>query len=212
MRRDADRLGLPRPGQSEVEALLVESARTAFGMGDGIVRIEWSRSGDDAPELLTIPRAIGPEPDCWLAAVSNVTHPGPERRRNTKHVDVTAYDVAREEVQKLGLDEVLLFDTDGLLVEGSRSNFLVVTEADRLVTPDPALGAVEGLGLTIVLENHPTIVFAKLTRDDVARALELLSINVVRGVVPIVRLGDCPVAQGEPGPWAIRLRHLFTSD
>ncbi len=159
-----------------------------------------------------MPRPIGPEPDCWLAAASEVTHPGPERRRNTKHVDVTAYDVAREEVAKLGLDEVLLFDSGGLLVEGSRSNFLVVTEAGRLVTPDPALGAVEGLGLTIVLENHPTIDFAKLSRDDVACSRELLSINIVRGVVPIVRLGDHPIAQGEPGPWAIRLRHLFTSD
>jgi branched-subunit amino acid aminotransferase/4-amino-4-deoxychorismate lyase len=209
LRRDAARLGLPQPETIEIESLLLESARSTFGTGDGVVRVEWSRSLDSEPELRAIPRPLGPEPECWTAAVSGAVHPGPERRRNTKHVDVTAYDQAREEVRASGLDEMLLYDAEGRLVEGSRSNFLVVTESGRLVTPDPALGGVEGLGLTIVLENRPEIAFAALTQDDVAGARELISINIVRGVVPIVQLSGGPVAGGKVGPWANRLRHLF---
>lgn len=157
-----------------------------------------------------MPRALGPESDAWIAAVSKATHPGPEQRRNTKQLNVAAYDLARAEVADSKLDEVLLFDADGLLVEGARSNFILVTESGRLVTPAPALGAVEGLGLTIVLENRPEIAMAMLTQDDVASAQELMSINVVRGVIPIVELAGRPVADGQPGPRALSLRNLFS--
>jgi branched-subunit amino acid aminotransferase/4-amino-4-deoxychorismate lyase len=210
LRRDADRLGLPQPAQIEIESLLVESARSAFGTGNGIVRIEWSRSLDDQPQLIATPRALGPEPEYWIAAVSKTVHPGPERRHNAKCVDVAAYDHAREEVRESGLDEMLLYDSQGRLVEGSRSNILVVTESGRLVTPDPALGGVEGLGLTIVLENRPDLAFAELRLEDVAGARELLAVNVVRGVVPIADMSGQPIADFKPGAWATRLRGLFT--
>lgn len=80
------------------------------------------------------------------------------------------------------------------------------------MTPDLALGAVEGLGLDVVLESRPEIGVARLSPDDVARARELISVNVVRGVVPIVELDGRPIADGQPGPWAARLRNLFRSD
>jgi branched-subunit amino acid aminotransferase/4-amino-4-deoxychorismate lyase len=209
---------MPDPGQVEIESLLVSSARTAFrsadgvGPGDGILRIEWSCPVGGDPELLVIPRAIGPEPESWVATVSAAIHPGPEKRRNTKFVEVDAYDVARKEVRDSDIDESLLFDRDGLLVEGGRSNFIVVTASGRLVTPDIALGAVEGLGLSIVIENRPEIAMARLTREDVASARELMSTNIVRGVVPIVELEGRAIAEGQPGVWARRLRSLFRPD
>jgi D-alanine transaminase len=126
-------------------------------------------------------------------------------------VNVRAYDLARAEVRESQLDEVLLFDADGLLVEGGRSNFILVMESGRLVTPDPALGTVEGLGLTIVLENRPEIGIARLNQDDVSSARELMSINCVRGIVPIIELDGRPISDGQPGPWALRLRNLFDS-
>lgn len=212
LRRDAARLGLPQPAQLEIEALLVDAAGSAFGSGDGILRIEWSGASEDAlPELFAVPRALGPEPDVWRAAVSGATHPGPEQRRNTKHVNVPAYDLARAEISQSKFDEVLLFDANGLLVEGGRSNFILVKESGQLVTPDLTLGAVEGLGLTVVLENRPEIGMARLTQDDVASAEELMSVNVVRGVVPIVELAGRPIADGRPGAWARRLLSLFES-
>ena len=120
-------------------------------------------------------------------------------------MDVQAYDLGRAEVHEGRYDEVLLFDEDGLLVEGCHSNFLVVTEAGDVVTPDLALGGVEGLGLSIVRENHPEIGFARLRAEDLDSARELMSVNAVRGVVPIVELDDRAIGDGEPGPWAARL-------
>ncbi|MBJ21405.1 MAG: hypothetical protein CL933_18515 [Deltaproteobacteria bacterium] len=210
LRRDAKRLGLPLPPRLEIEDLFREAAAAAFGRGDGIVRIEWSRPPGGGPELIPTPRPLGSVPRNWRAKISQTTHPGREFRANTKYVDVLAYDAGRREMRETGFDEVLLFDAHGLLVEGAHSNFLVVTRTGRLVTPDPALGAVEGLGLTIVLESQPEIAFARLRREDLESAREFMSVNAVRGVIPIIEWNGRPVANGKPGPWAERLRAPFT--
>jgi len=209
LRRDAARLGLPLPSRVEIERVFLEAAAHAFGRGNGIVRVEWSRSPGGEPELIPTARPLGSVPSPWSARVSKATHPGPEFRANTKYVDVSAYDIGRAEVREADCDEVLLFDADGLLVEGAHSNFLVVTEAGQVVTPDPALGAVEGLGLTIVLENQPEIAFARLRHEDLEGVREMMSVNAVRGIVPITRLDGNAVAAGLPGPWSRRLRAPF---
>ncbi len=216
LRRDAARLGLPLPDRLATETLLLETAREAFGRGDGIVRIEWSRTGS-SPESGTVPRPgfrtetrpIGKEPDRWRAVTSKAVHPGPGERRNTKFVGVEAWDLARAEVRERSVDEVLLFDPDGFLVEGSRTNILLVDAAGRLSTPDPELGAVEGIGLSLVREDHPELRFVRVTYDCVRSARELLAVNCVRGIVPITELDGAPISKGEPGPWAGRLRPIF---
>ncbi len=210
LRRDAARLGLPAPGRLEIEALLLETARQAFGRGDGIVRIEWSCELGASPSLVASHRALGDESKRWRARVSKITHPGPEARRNTKSVDVDAFDRARGSARTQGVDEVLLFDADGLLVEGSHANLLLVDDAGILLTPDLSLGAVEGLGLSLVRERQPELRDVKLTIEGVRAARELMAVNAVRGVVPIIELDGKPVSGGEPGAWAQRLRRLFS--
>jgi len=208
LRRDAGRLGLPLPAGRDVERVSLESARETFGRGDGIVRVEWSHLPGEPPELFAIPRTFAPPGRTWRAIVSKTTHPGREFRANTKYVDVPAYDLGREEVASSEIDEVLLFDSDGFLVEGSHSNFLAVTAEGRLVTPAFALGGVEGLGLTIVRHGRD-VAEARLTWEDVANACELMSVNTVRGVVPITEVGGRRVADGRPGPRSRSLSAIF---
>ena len=94
----------------------------------------------------------------------------------------------------------------------TRPNIILVLDSGGLVTPALELGAVEGLGLTIVIESRPEIDFVKLGLKDVASARELMSVNSVRGVVPIVELDGRPVADGHPGHWAHRLHNLFHAE
>lgn len=202
-------MGLPLPGLREIEHLFVETAVATFGRGDGIVRVEWSRKKDAPPELIATPRPTGAEPDIWRVVRSRATHPGPERRRNTKYVTVDAYDIAREETADPAVNEVLLFDSNGFLVEGGRSNFLIVTCEGELATPARELGGVEGLGLTIVLESFLDTKMARLRQGDIVSARELISVNAVRGTIPIVEFDGRPIADGQPGPWAQRLKSLF---
>ena len=217
LRRDAGRLGLPLPSRVEIERVFLETAKQAFGRGDGIIRVEWSQPPSlgveqaPAPKLIATPRPIGSVPNRWRAASSTAIHPGPEFRANTKCVDVSAYDVGRAEVREASFDEVLLFDAAGILVEGAHSNFVVVPENGTVVTPDPALGPVEGLGLTILRESFPEIAFAELRLEDIESAREFMSVNAVRGVVPILELNGKPIGNGEPGPWTRRLSAPFSA-
>lgn len=209
LRRDAERLGLSLPQQVDVERIFLDTAERSFGSSqsvgsnhspgrrDGIIRVEWSHLPGAPPKLIATPREYQAAAPAWSVVTSDAIHPGPEFRANTKYVDVAAYDLGRDYVKKGDVDEVMLFDAQGRLVEGAHSNFIVVTEAGHLVTPARDLGCVEGLGLTIVREGHPEIREAHLTRTDLDTCREMMSTNAVRGVVPIISIDDKPVPAGE---------------
>ncbi|MFK7896507.1 MAG: aminotransferase class IV [Myxococcota bacterium] len=207
--RDARRLGLPAPKLSLIESLFRETAEREFPDADGIVRVEWSRLGEQAPELIARHRSLGDSPPCWRACSAVTLHPGPEALRNTKAVTVPAYDSSREEMKRFGVEEVLLFDAAGILVEGCRSNLLLVLEDDAFVTPDLSLGPVEGIGLQIVAESRSDLNFARVQRDAVKSAKEIMAVNAVRGVVPVTELDQKPVGSGQAGPVAKSLASLF---
>lgn len=227
LRRDAARLGLPLPERVAIERLADATARAELAGRDGILRLEWSRAagdgrpaergaglavarGDASPTLVASTRPLGPDPATWRAVSSGTIHPGPGPHRGSKAVDLPAYDEARREALAAEVDEALLFDGAGRLVEGGRTNLVVVTSDGFRLTPARGLGPVEGLGLEIVREAVPRIVETlALDRRDLARAAELVAINAVRGAAAIVELDGHPVGGGACGPLAMRLRGLF---
>lgn len=206
LRRDARRLGMPAPERRAVEAIALDAVATGLGRGDGIVRIEWSGA---APRLSASTRPLGAEPETWRAITARALHPGPAARAGTKSLDVPAWDAARAERSAAGVDESLLFDGAGRLVEGSRTNLVVVTEEGFCLTPARGLGPVEGLGLELAREAVPAIVETLgIDRKTLARARELVAVNAVRGAVAIVELDGQAIGEGRSGPLAARLRAL----
>ncbi len=206
LRRDAGRLGLPLPDRQAVEDAFVSTARATFPHEDGVVRVEWSTAPGEAPRLTTSTRPLDPTPDAWRAITSSGKHPGPGDRAGTKHVAVEAWDRARAERLAAGVEEALLFDAEGRLVEGSRSSLIVVLVGDRIVTPALALGGVEGLGLECVREGPWRIQEAEIRAETLREARALLAVNAVRGVVPITRLDGRPIGDADAAAlWARRL-------
>lgn len=231
--RDAERLGLPRPDRLAIEAQALAVVDEALGLGSGVLRIEWSRPEKPGGAASASPcgaertatastfalhatiRPLGPEPRTWRAATAKTLHPGPADRKNTKTVDVPAWDAARAEREAAGVDEVLLFDRAGRLVEGSRTNLIAVARDGRIRTPARSLGPVEGLGLEIAraalgpdaLHESDT-----LDRTVLRDAAELIAINAVRGAAAIVELDGTPIAEGREGAIALRLRSLFAGE
>jgi D-alanine transaminase len=213
LRRDAARLALPLPDRRAIEALALAVVRAELGRGDGVLRIEWAAEGDPQPALRATTRPLGPDPRTWRVATATTVHPGPADRHNVKALGVPAYEQARGEQSRAGIDEVLLFDAAGRLVEGSRSNLIVVSRDGLGRTPALSLGGVEGLGLEVVREFAPEIREAvEIGRGELTSAGELIATNAVRGAVAIVELDGAPIGDGRPGPVAIRLRGLFFRD
>jgi branched-subunit amino acid aminotransferase/4-amino-4-deoxychorismate lyase len=207
-RRLRDGAGALRLGEfddSLVARALAEIAEAAFPGGEGAVRLQLSRGADGRPRLIGIPRGLGDDPAEWRAVVSPLRHAGVSLPGGHKLTNRLVLGLAAELANADGADEALLFDARGRLVEGARSNIVVVPPDGPAATPDAELGAVAGIALQVALERFPEIRRSRISRAELDEAREIVALNAVRGARPITRLDGRAVGDGRGGPWAARL-------
>lgn len=108
-----------------------------------------------------------------------------------------------------GADDVLYHDK-GWIRESARSNFLMLTQDDVLVTP--AKHILMGVTRKKVLEVAAGLL--KIEERDIhlqelEQAKEAYLSSTTKGVMPVTMIDGQPVADGRPGPWAKRLQEAF---
>jgi len=210
--RDARALGF---GEADPEAVLTAFetlGRAEFGEGTGIVRVQALRDEELGLQLIGVPRGLGDEPASWRAVTAPFPHMGPGARGGAKVSHQEVYERARAFSDAADVDEALLFDARGRLVEGARSNLVVVTRDGELASPYLRLGAVAGITRQILHERIDVLVERELDAQDVARCEELIAVNAVRGACPIVSLDDSSLGSGFEGPWAARLNETLRDE
>jgi branched-subunit amino acid aminotransferase/4-amino-4-deoxychorismate lyase len=113
-----------------------------------------------------------------------------------------AYHLAREEARAARVDEAILADAGGRVLEGAVSNVFVVS-GGRLVTPSLTLGILPGITRAAVLElaRAAALVVEEraVTGAELLDAHEVFLTNAVQGVVPVVALDGRPVPGRETG-------------
>lgn len=190
-----------------------ELGRAAFGKGAGVVRLQASRDAEGRLHLVGVPRALGAEPDAWSAIVVRLPGAaGPARGAGLKVASRLSLALAADAARDAGADEALLVDAAGRLVEGARTNAIVVDESGRISTPPLELGAVAGIAREVLLERVPELGERVVCLGELGRAREIVVANAVRGARPLVRLDGRPVGDGAPGPWSQRLDEALASD
>lgn len=207
--RDARTLGLGEIDEDACLAGMLELGRANFGDAEGVVRLQASRDATGRPHLVGVTRALGPEPDAWRAISPSFPHEGPMPYAGAKVTNHLLFAMARDQAQRAGVDEAVLFDGAGFLIEGARSNLVVVERDGRMATPDLRRGGVAGLAREVLLERVPDLVASDLQRQSLAEARELIAINAVRGARPIIELDGRPIADGRIGPIALWLREIL---
>ena len=212
LRDGAAALGLGPLDDSDVHRAITDLVSAGFPHGEGVVRLQLSADGDGATHLVGLPRGLGVDNPTWTAASAPLRHPGAVLTRGLKVTDRLALALAAASARDAGVDEALLFDAGDRLVEGSRSNLVVVTADATPVTPPECLGAVAGIALQIALERVPEIARRALLRDELDGARELIAINCVRGARPVVSLDGRPVGDGTAGPFAKRLGEVLDGE
>ena len=211
--RDARRLGLGEVDPERVLRALEESGRASFGeQGDGIVRVQASQDARGQLHLTALPRDPGSETPCWTACTSSLIHEGPMPWSGAKVANHLLFALASDEARAASVDEALLLDHEGYLVEGSRSNLVVVTASGETTTPDPVRGGVAGVGLEILRERGAKIQPRHISGHGLERASELIAVNAIRGPRPVIAVDGRPVGDGRPGPVARRLADCFEPD
>lgn len=212
LERDAGTLCLGHIDTETLRAAFRELAAAVFTGADGIVRVRLSAGQGDTPHVVASAFDLGREPEQWRAVVGPVTHHGKTRWLGAKLMYQETIEIAREASAETGVDEALLFDDEGHLVEGARTNIVVVTAEGALVTPDPALGAVAGIALEIIRESEPTLRPALLTQGALRGAREIIAVNAVRGARPIVSLDGQPIGAGGGGSRFREFDAIFARD
>lgn len=210
--RDAAALALGTVDPARCLEAFAILGSAAFGSGPGVVRVQVSRDAAGGTRLLAVARELGPRHDAWSAADVGIAHPGPAPWAGAKVTGHLHHVLARERASALGADEALLFDADGRLVEGARTNLVARLADGTLATPPAARGAVAGIALAIVREREPRLVERDLRRDELAAARELVALNAVRGAVAIVRVDGCAIGDGVPGSTLRRLAALLDAE
>ena len=186
-------------------------AKAALPQGEGIIRVQLSRDPSGALHIVGVPRALGTVRGTWTAITAPLHHEGAIVAGGHKLTNRVVIALASDACAQAGVDEALLYDADGHLVEGTRSNLVVVTAEGSLVTPPASRGLVAGIARDVVTERVPELRERDLGRSDVMSARELVAINSVRGACPIVQLDGQQVGAPE-GSGLARLREALEAD
>lgn len=203
--RDAAALGIGDVDAATARRAFQELGEAAFGAAAGVVRLQASRDATGAVHLIGVARALGDETDRWRAVALPFPHDGATPYGGAKVSNRLVHTLAGDHVRAAGVDEGLLFDGAGRLVEGTRTNLVFVDGSEAPATPPDGRGAVAGVALGVAREAVPEIAERDCPRDGLDALRELVALNAVRGAVAIVEIDGKPVGDGRPGPWAARL-------
>ena len=104
----------------------------------------------------------------------------------------------------------VLLDRDGLVAEGRGWNIFVLS-GGVLVSPDA--GALEGITRKTVYELSERLNIearaGRITANDLRGADEVFLTSTAGGIMPVRRVDDHAIGNGEPGPVTLRLKDMY---
>jgi branched-chain amino acid aminotransferase len=208
----AQALRLGEIDATTIRRALTELAAAALPAGEGVVRLQASRDSEGTTHLVGIARGLGEDTPEWSAITVTRPHDGVSISEGQKVTSRLTLALAAEDAQNAGVNEAVLLDSSGRLVEGARSNLFVATPGGSIWTPPISSGAVAGIARTISIERLPEIEEREISRADLLAAAELIAVNAVRGARAITRLDGRAVGNAELGPWCRRFAEVLAAD
>ena len=114
-------------------------------------------------------------------------------------------------MREAGAVDALYHDGDRAL-EATRSNLFVVNENSKVVTPgQDILAGVTRKNVLRALESQIEVEIRDVTLTELYGAQEVFLTSTTKGALPIVRLDDRIVGNGQPGPITAQVAKLFES-
>jgi branched-chain amino acid aminotransferase len=120
--------------------------------------------------------------------------------------------LALHEVRRSGCHEAIIVGPNGEIVEGATSNVFLVRDGE-LVTPPIETGILAGITRKTVLELAAELSLrvheTQVHPADLYRAEEVFITSTIREIVPVVKVDDVIIGDGQPGPQACRLLDAY---
>ena len=207
----AKALRLGEVAEATIRRALAELGEATLPDGEGVIRLQVSRDDDGETHLIGIARRLGNDPSEWSAIIVALPHDGASLVDGMKVSSRLTLSLAADDARTAGVDEAILLNASGTLIEGATSNLFVASQEGRLWTPAIASGAVAGIARSLALERIPEIEERNIAKSELLAAKELIAVNAVRGARPITRLNNRKVGDGRPGPWSARLADVLAT-
>ena len=215
LRAGCERLGLPPPDR---QRLHYEVGRLVRQQPHGVAKILLTRGtggrGYSPPADQEVNRVVQylscqdlSTEGLRLARCATTLGRNP-RLAGIKHLNRLEQVLASQELAGLDADEGLLADSEGLVIEGTRSNLFLV-RAGELITPDLSQCGVAGVLRSVVLDSCADAGLACHIRpvswDEVEEAEEMFMTNSLMGIRPVIQWAGRALPVGEQ---TLRLQQL----
>jgi branched-chain amino acid aminotransferase len=218
--RGATVLGLDLPSQAELaDAVRSTLAANDLSSREAVVRLTVSRGV--GPRGLAPP--LHPSPTVVIVAMPLTAHQPLQQTAITlpfrldaasplvglKTLNYLPQVLGRRAALAAGADEGIFLNHADALVEGCASNLFWV-QGNLLCTPDLTCGPLPGITRAIALTLASALGFlvreGVFSRSALADADEAFLTNSVAGLMPLTRLDERAIGQGQPGPVTAQLQ------
>jgi branched-chain amino acid aminotransferase len=120
--------------------------------------------------------------------------------------------LAKIEATRAGASEGLMLNQEGYVAEATGDNIFIVKNR-TLITPPPHVGILEGITRNAVMEladrQGIEVKEAVFTRYEVYTADECFLTGTAAEIIPVVKLDDRIIGDGQPGPITKALMRAF---
>ncbi len=212
-------------GRPALELVMRETVRRNR-VRDGILYLQVSRgagprdflfpSDDVAPTLVCLARAQSPKRAQEVAAKGIAVKSMPNirwARCDIKTVMLLPAILAKQAAKGEGAGEAWLIDDDGIVAEGASSNAWIIDADDQLITRQIDTAILRGVTRTTVLDildsEGISLVERKFSLEEAKQAKEAFITSATSIVMPVIRIDDRDIGDGQPGPVARKLRSRF---
>jgi branched-chain amino acid aminotransferase group I len=197
-----------------LEANNLTEARLRLTLSGGEGDASPDLSGAHSPTVLvTAKNYVAPAAQGGrLAVISSIRRNSHSPLSRVKSLNYLDNLLARREAKAAGVDEALLLNEVGLLVEASTSNLFIVSQG-ALITPDESCGLLPGIARRTVLELAASLGIeareSNLSLEGLLGAEEAFLTNSMIEIAPLIAVGDQRIGSGDAGELTRRLSQRY---
>jgi D-alanine transaminase len=224
LRRSLAELRIASPiGDAALKIVIREIIRRN-GVDTGIVYLQVTRGvaprehafpKSAKPSLVVTSRSTRPpDPKLGDAGIAVITIPDIRWQRcDIKSVALVANVLGKQQAREAGAYEAWQVGRDGQVTEGTSTNAWIVTADGSVVTRAADTAILNGVTrlavFDIIRREGYQLVERAFTVTEAKAAREAFLTSTTADLLPVVRIDDVPVAEGRPGPLALKLRAAY---
>jgi D-alanine transaminase len=135
------------------------------------------------------------------------------QRPDIKSISLLPNVLAKQKAYEQGKYEAVQVKEDGLVTEGSSTNFWIINHQDEILTPPSGQSILSGITRRTLLklceQNGLKALEKSFSLKDALQAKEAFLTGTTTFVRPVVQIDDTVIGQGKPGPLTLKLFELY---